>query len=61
MEWNVQSHCLQANYMPEDHTGEQLQDALSTSFDEWNLDSSKFVAITTDSESNIKLACQLLK
>jgi len=32
--------------MPEDHTGEQSQDALSTSFDEWNLDSSKFVAIT---------------
>ena len=27
-EWNLQSHCLQANYMPEDHTGEQLQHAL---------------------------------
>ena len=60
-EWNLQSHCLQANYMPEDHTGEQLQDALSISFDEWNLDSSKLVAITTDNGSNIKLACQLLK
>lgn len=60
-EWNLQSHCLQANYMPEDHTGEQLQDALSTSFDEWNLDSRKLVAITTDNGSNIKLACQLLK
>ena len=60
-EWNLQSHCLQANYMPEDHTGEQLQDALSMSFDEWNLDSSKLVAITTDNGSNIKLACQLLQ
>ena len=47
--------------MPEDHTGEQLQDALSMSFDEWNLDSSKLVAITTDNRSNIKLAYQLLK
>ena len=37
-------------------TGEQLQDALSMSFDEWNLNSSKLVA-----GSNIKLACQLLK
>ena len=61
MEWNLQSHCLQANYMPQDHTGEQLQDALSTSFDEWSLDPNKLVAITTDSGSNIKLACQLLK
>jgi len=43
MEWNLQSHCLQANYMPEDYTGEQLQDVLSTSFDEWNLDSSKLL------------------
>ena len=60
-EWNLQSHCLQANYMPEDHTGEQLQDALSTSFNEWNLDSSKLVAITTDNGSNFILACQLLK
>ena len=45
-EWNLQSHCLQANYMPEDHTGEKLQDALIMSFDEWNLDSSKLVAIS---------------
>ena len=61
MEWNLQSHCLQANYMPQDHTGEQIQDALNTSFDEWSLDPNKLVAITTDSGSNIKLACQLLK
>ena len=27
-EWYLQSHCLQANYMPKDHTWEQLQDAL---------------------------------
>ena len=61
MEWNLQSHFLQANYIPQDHTGEQLQDALSASFDEWSMDPNKLVAITTDSGSNIKLACQLLK
>lgn len=59
-EWNLQSHCLQANYMPEDHTGEHLQDALTTSFTEWGVDSTKLVAITTDNGSNIKLACELL-
>ena len=35
--------------------GDHLQDALSTSFTEWGLDS-----ITTDNGSNIKLACELL-
>ena len=47
--------------MPEDHTGVQLQDALSITLEQWNLDQRKLTAITTDSASNIKLACQLLK
>ena len=34
-EWNLQSRCVQANHMPEDHTGKHLQDTLSTSFTEW--------------------------
>lgn len=45
------------NYMPEDHTGEHLQDVLSTSFPEWEVDSTKLVAITTDNGNNIKLSC----
>ena len=60
LEWNLQSHCLQVNYMPEDHTGENLQDALSTSLTEWGINSTSLVSITTDSGSNIKLACELL-
>ena len=59
--WVLQSHCLQAHYIPEDHTGQQLQDALGISLDEWYLDPKKLVSITTDSASNIRLACQLLK
>ena len=43
--------------MPEDHTGEHLKDALSTSLMEWGLD---LIAITADNGSNIKLACKLL-
>ena len=48
--------------MPEDHTG-AITRCLEyiINFDEWNLDSSKLVAMTTDSGSNIKLACQLLE
>lgn len=60
-QWNLQTHCLQAHYLPEDHTGVQLQDALSVTLEQWDLNESKLTAITTDSASNIKLACQLLK
>jgi len=36
--------------MPEDHTGVQLQDALSVTLEQWNFDLRK---LTTDSGSNI--------
>ena len=60
-DWTFRSHCLQAHFMPESHTGTNLQDALSSTLQEWNLDDSRQVAITTDNASNVKLACQLLK
>ena len=58
--WKLRSHCLQAHYTPEDHTGENLQDALSITLQEWHIDSQKLLSITTDSASNIKLACEML-
>ena len=60
-QWNLQTHCLQGHYLSEDHTGAQLQDALSVTLEQWNLNEKKLTAITTDSASNIKLACQLLR
>ena len=60
-QWNSQTHCLQAHYLPEDHTGAQLQDASSVTLEQLNLNEKKLTAITTDGASNIKLACQLLK
>ena len=56
----LQSYCLKTHYIPEDNTGEKLQDALSLTLEERNLNTKKQVAITTDSESKIKLACQML-
>ena len=47
-------------YIIEDHTGENLKESLLEILDEWSLDPGKQVAITTDSNSNIKLACRLL-
>ena len=58
--WNMCCKCLQTHYMPEAHTAVNLQDALTSSLEQWNLDPDKQVAITTDSGANIKLACELL-
>ena len=51
---------LAGSLHPEDHTGENLQDALSVTLQEWHIDSQKLLSITTDSASNIKLACEML-
>ena len=47
--------------MPEDHTGANIQEALSETLHQSKLAESKLVGITTDSGSNIKLMCDLLK
>ena len=57
----LQSHCLRTAYLVEDHTGENIKESLLDTLHEWNLCETKVVAITTDSGSNIKRACSLLK
>ena len=43
------------------HNDINLQEVITSSLDQWNLDSEKQVAITTDSGANIKVvACELL-
>ena len=59
-QWNLCRKCLQTHYMPEVHTGINLQEALESTLSQWGLDPEKQVCITTDSCANIKLACQLL-
>ena len=59
-DWNMCSKCLQTHYMPEAHTAVKLQEALTVSLGQWNLDTDKQVAITNDNGANIKLACELL-
>lgn len=58
--WQLRSYCLGATYLAEDHTGENIKESLLETLSEWNLDATKLVAITTDSGSNVKLACALL-
>ena len=60
-QWNLQTCCLQAHHLPEDHTGAQLQDALCVALEQWDINEKKLTAIAKDSAYNIKLTCQLLK
>ena len=46
--------------MFEAHTGVNLKEVLAASLDQWHLDAGNQVAITTDSSTNITLACKLL-
>ena len=59
--WQHSSHCLGTTYLVDDHTGQNIKDSLIATLSEWKLDVTKLVAITTDSSSNVKLACALLK
>uniref|UniRef100_A0A1X7U553 HAT C-terminal dimerisation domain-containing protein n=1 Tax=Amphimedon queenslandica TaxID=400682 RepID=A0A1X7U553_AMPQE len=58
--WTMQTRCLKALYLPQDHTGENIEEALGLILEDWKLSSQKQVAITTDNGSNIKLVCNLL-
>ena len=58
--WQLRSYCLGTTYLAEDHTGENIKESLLEILSEWNLSATKLVAITTDSGSNVKLACALL-
>ena len=56
----AQKLLLTSSLLSEDHTGMNLQDALTQTLSNWELDATKLVALTTDSGSNIVLACELL-
>ena len=59
-QWELKSYCLQTHYLPQDHTAVNIKDVLLETVHEWNLEPDKLVGITTDSGSNVKLACELL-
>ena len=42
-EWKLQTYCLQALYLPVDHTASNIADALLSTLDNWNLDPSNQV------------------
>nr|XP_024661555.1 zinc finger BED domain-containing protein 1-like [Maylandia zebra] len=58
-DWNLKSKCLQAAYLPDDHTGEVIALGLSEALASWGLSEDKQVCITTDSGTNIVKATSL--
>ena len=58
--WDLKSFCLDTAALYEDHTGQNIADAISDIFDNWNLDMKKLVATTTDNASNMIAAFNLL-
>ena len=60
-DWKMESKCLQTSFFPENHTADNLADALEGGIANWGLDSANLVAITTDNASNIKLAVAKLE
>ena len=47
------NRCLQTQYLPDNHTGENLAEAMMLALEAWELDVARQVCLTTDNGSNI--------
>ena len=54
------NYCLEMLYLPQDHTGINIADALETILESWNLKSEQQVCIMTDNGSNMVAATDRL-
>ncbi|XP_072161442.1 E3 SUMO-protein ligase ZBED1-like [Bemisia tabaci] len=59
--WDVHSVCLGCVLFNESHTGENIEEFIRATLDEWNMPLGKIVAATTDNGSNILLAVEMLE
>ena len=59
--WELCSRCLQTMFMPEQHTGENIAEAIQATLEAWGLQETRQVCITTDSGSNIINAAERLQ
>ena len=59
--WELRSCCLQTMFIPEQHTGENIAEAIQATLEAWGLQETRQVYITTDSGSNIINAAERLQ
>lgn len=50
------SKCLKTSFFPEDHTAQNMAEALKEQLNDWQLDPKKLSAVTTDNGANIVAA-----
>ena len=55
-EWALKSRCLETVFVPQNHTADNLANALRDVLADWSLDSDKLSCITTDNGANIVAA-----
>ena len=58
--WELQSTALSTLFFPEDHSGENLSDAIKKMLRSWNFDNKIQVCLTTDNGSNILSAVKAI-
>lgn len=59
-EWCLRNRCLQTLFLPEDHTANNIMDALKATLESWSLPVEKLICTTTDNGSNIMAATDRL-
>ena len=52
-DWQLQNQCLQNKFVPEDHTGNNIADAMEETLTMWDLKAESQVCITTDIGANV--------
>ena len=59
-EWKLQNRCLQTHFLPDDHTGENLLEAMEATLATWELNGANQVCLTTDNGTNLIRVAELL-
>ena len=59
-EWQLCNKCLQIQYLPQDHTGANLAEAMEAAMAIWDLDAANQICVTMDNGSNIISAARIL-
>ena len=59
--WELRCRCLQTQFLPKDHTGIHIAEAMESTLDSWGLSEKKQICLTTDNGSNIVNAAEQLK
>ena len=59
-DWKLRSRCLQTEFLPDDHTADNIAEALEDIVHAWKLSANNLVCLTTDNGANIVCAARKL-